>query len=279
MRQLTGPWKKTVVIMSYLWCAFLLFTSLRFAFHPMLQGSICLGTGLILVFMTYPMKKKGSPMDRPSALDGVLMLATLVVCLYVAFNYRYFEEYAALTMSHKGTVIGSITLLLMLEGTRRTLGKAVPILTLCFLAYVFFGNVIPGNWGHSGYSPGHVMWQLYQTTNGYWGVVTDIVSRVVLIFIIFGPVLFATGAGESFMGLANFAGGRIKGGAAQIAVIASGMFGMFSGAAVANVATTGAFTIPTMKKVGYRSNFAGAVEAAASSGGQLMPPIMGQEPS
>jgi TRAP transporter 4TM/12TM fusion protein len=119
------------------------------------------------------------------------------------------------------------------------------------------------------------MWQLYQTTNGYWGVVTDIVSRVVLIFIIFGPVLFATGAGESFMGLANFVGGRVKGGAAQIAVIASGLFGMFSGAAVANVATTGAFTIPTMKKVGYRNNFAGAVEAAASSGGQLMPPIMG----
>lgn len=275
MRQLTGPWKKAFVTIGFLWCAFLLYTSLRFAFHPMLQGSISLGTGLVLVFMLYPMRKKKTPENHPSVLDVLMMIASVVVCVYVAINYRYFEEYATLTMSHKGTVLGTITLLLMLEGSRRTLGKAVPILTLSFLAYVFFGNVIPGNWGHSGYSIGHVMWQLYQTTNGYWGVVTDIVSRVVLIFIIFGPVLFATGAGESFMGLANLVGGRVKGGAAQIAVIASGLFGMFSGAAVANVATTGAFTIPTMKKVGYRNNFAGAVEAAASSGGQLMPPIMG----
>jgi TRAP transporter 4TM/12TM fusion protein len=275
MRQLTGPWKKAFVTIGYLWCAFLMYTSLRFAFHPMVQGSISLGTGLILVFMLYPMRKKKSPETHPSVLDVIMMAASVVICVYVAINHRYFEEYAALTMSHKGTAIGTIALILMLEGSRRTLGKAVPILTLSFLAYVFFGNLIPGHWGHSGYSPGHVMWQLYQTTNGYWGVVTDIVSRVVLIFIIFGPVLFATGAGESFMGLANFVGGRVKGGAAQIAVIASGLFGMFSGAAVANVATTGAFTIPTMKKVGYRNNFAGAVEAAASSGGQLMPPIMG----
>lgn len=275
MRQLTGPWKKTVVTISFLWCAFLLYTSLRFAFHPMLQGSICLGIGLILVFMLYPMRKEKSPGNHPSVPDAILMIATVVVCVYVAINHRYFEEYAALTMSNKGTVLGTVTLILMLEATRRAVGKAVPILALSFLAYVLFGSIIPGHWGHSGFSLGHVMWQLYQTTNGYWGVVTDIVSRVVLIFIILGPVLFATGAGESFMGLASFTGGRVRGGAAQIAVIASGLFGMFSGAAVANVATTGAFTIPAMKKVGYRNNFAGAVEAAASSGGQLMPPIMG----
>lgn len=275
MRKLANPWKTVVLILSFLWCVFVVYTSISFSFHPMLQGAISLGWGLVLVFMLFPARKKGSPVGRPSLLDGLLVIASLVVCINVGIQYEYYEEVAALSMSNTGILLGVLTLILVLEGTRRSLGSAVPILALCFLAYVFFGNVIPGYWGHSGYSFGHVIWQLYQTTNGYWGVVTDIVSRVVLVFIIFGPVFFITGAGKSFIGLANFVGGRIKGGAGQVAVIGSAFFGMFSGSAVANVATVGTFTIPLMKKTGFKNKFAGAVEAASSSGGQIMPPVMG----
>jgi TRAP transporter 4TM/12TM fusion protein len=203
------------------------------------------------------------------------MIASVIVCTYVAIRYRYFEEYAALTMSKPNMVMGLITLVLILEATRRVLGWAVPILVMASLGYTLLGGYIPGNWGHGGFSFEYTMWQLYQTTHGYWGVVTSVVTRVILIFILFGPILFATGAGNGFINFANFFGGRFRGGAGQIAVLASTMFGMFSGAAVANVATTGALTIPTMKKAGYKPSFAGAIEASASSGGQIMPPIMG----
>jgi TRAP transporter 4TM/12TM fusion protein len=112
-------------------------------------------------------------------------------------------------------------------------------------------------------------------TEGIWGLLTDMTSRVIALFIIFGPVLFAAGVGKSFMDISKLLGGRTTGGAGQIAVVSSAFFGMLSGSAVANVATTGAFTIPTMKRLGYRPELAGAIEATASSGGQIMPPIMG----
>lgn len=275
MRQLTGPWKVVVVTIGLLWSGFILYTSCRYAFHPMLQGSICLGCGLTLVYILFPATKKGASGNQPSLIDVFLMVAAIFVCAYVATHYEYFEQYTFQSVTNLTGALGLATLLLMFEATRRAVGKAVPILVTVFIVYGFLGMFIPGNFGHSGFGFEHLMYQLYQSTLGYWGVVTDVVTRVVVVFILFGAVMLVTGAGKAFIDLANFVAGRIRGGAAQVAVVASAMFGMFSGAAVANVATTGAFTIPTMKKAGYSPAFAGAVEAAASSGGQLMPPIMG----
>lgn len=275
MRQLASPWKMVVATIGLLWSGFILYTSLRYAFHPMLQGSICLGCGLILVYILYPATKKGASGNQPSLIDIFLMVATIFVCAYVGTHYRYFEEYTFQSVTNLTGALGLITLLLMFEATRRAVGKAVPILVSVFIVYGFIGPFIPGNFGHGGFGFEHLMYQLYQSTLGYWGVVTDVVTRVVVVFILFGAVMLVTGAGKAFIDLANFVAGRVRGGAAQVAVVGSAMFGMFSGAAVANVATTGAFTIPTMKRAGYSPAFAGAVEAVASSGGQLMPPIMG----
>jgi TRAP transporter 4TM/12TM fusion protein len=275
MRQLSGSWKMVVVTIGLLWSGFILYTALRYAFHPMLQGSISLACGLTLVYILYPATKKGASGHRPSSLDIFLIVAAIFVCAYVATHYEYFAQYKFRSMTDLTGALGLVTLLLMFEGTRRAVGKAVPILVLVFVVYGFLGPFIPGNFGHSGFSFEHLIFQLYQTTLGYWGVVTDVVTRVVVVFILFGAVMLVTGAGKAFIDLANFVAGRVRGGAAQVAVVASAMFGMFSGAAVANVATTGAFTIPTMKRAGYSPAFAGAVEAAASSGGQIMPPIMG----
>jgi len=129
--------------------------------------------------------------------------------------------------------------------------------------------------GHAGFTGEEVLYQLFMMTEGIWGLLTDLTSRLIALFVLFGPVLFATGVGKTFMDISQLTGGRVRGGAGHVAVIASSFFGMLSGSSVANVATTGSFTIPTMKRLGFPPALAGAVEAAASSGGQIMPPIMG----
>jgi TRAP transporter 4TM/12TM fusion protein len=129
--------------------------------------------------------------------------------------------------------------------------------------------------GHAGYGLEELLYIFYLTTEGVWGLLTDLTSRLIAIFILLGPILFACGVGNTFVRWSRFTGGRIRGGAGQIALLSSAGLGMLSGSSVANVATTGTFTIPTMKKLGYKDEIAGATEASASSGGQIMPPIMG----
>lgn len=288
MRELRGAWKALVGLLVAFWSFFLIYTALTVALHPVLQGSISLSFGLALVFLLYPLNRRGlipkpvslkdklifGKKDSPSLLDILLAIAALIPCVYLMFNWGdiartpgYFETYHL--------VLGAVLAVCLLEGTRRSLGMVIPIVVFLFIFYAFAGQYIPGRFGHPGFKIEEILYQLYLMTEGIWGLLTDLTSRVIALFLIFGPVLFATGVGKAFMDLARFTGGRIRGGAAQIAVISSAFFGMLSGSAVANVATTGAFTIPTMKRLGYRSEFAGAVEASASSGGQIMPPIMG----
>jgi TRAP transporter 4TM/12TM fusion protein len=143
------------------------------------------------------------------------------------------------------------------------------------MGYALLGGHIPGNWGHAGFSFQYVIEYLYLGPVGLWGVLTGISATLVAAFIIFGAILLTTGGAESFMKIALLLGGRSYGGAAKVATVGSGLFGMLSGAAIANVATTGNFTIPMMKRLGYKDYFAGGVEATASSGGQITPPIMG----
>ena len=164
---------------------------------------------------------------------------------------------------------------MLLEATRRTLGNIVPIVVIIFVLYALLGHLLPGEIGHAGYSLEELLYIFYLTTEGVWGLLTDLTSRLIAIFILLGPILFACGAGNTFIKWSRFTGGRIRGGAGQIALFSSAGLGMLSGSSVANVATTGTFTIPTMKKLGYKSEIAGATEASASSGGQIMPPIMG----
>lgn len=270
------------------WSLFLIYTALTIPLHTLLQGGISLTLGLSLIFILYPLSEKkagaeGIPWRRrylygtrnsPSVLDLVFIVLAVVPCIYV----MVFWEKIAMAVGRYEThqlVLGVILALMLLEGTRRSLGLAIPIVVLFFLVYAILGEHFPGFFGHAGFSFTEIIYQTYLMTEGIWGLLTDMTSRVIALFIIFGPVLFAAGVGKTFMDIATFTGGRTTGGAGQIAVVSSAFFGMLSGSAVANVATTGAFTIPTMKKLGYRPELAGAIEASASSGGQIMPPIMG----
>jgi TRAP transporter 4TM/12TM fusion protein len=288
MRTLKGGWKGICAILVGCWSIFLIYTALTVALHPLLQGGVSLAFGLALVFLLYPFDKDKisdnstsfknkiiyGTRNSPSLLDIIFLILSIIPCIYIMIAWESVARAVGRYENYQ-LVLGAILAILLLEGTRRALGKVIPIVVLLFLLYAYFGEYIPGFFGHSGYGISEILYQIYLMTEGIWGLLTDLTSRVIALFVIFGPVLFAVGVGKGFMDLARFTGGRFTGGAGQIAVVSSAFFGMLSGSAVANVATTGAFTIPTMKKVGYRSEFAGAIEASASSGGQIMPPIMG----
>lgn len=288
MRELKGISKLITAFLVALWSLFLIYTALTIPLHSLLQGGISLSFGLALVFLLYPISNKRVAGDggtwagrliygtknSPSALDILFILFSVGPCLYVMLNWEKIARAVGQYEDYQ-LVMGAVLAVLLLEGTRRALGYAIPIVVFFFLAYGAFGQHIPGFFGHAGYSIPEILYQAFLMTEGIWGLLTDMTSRVIALFIIFGPVLFAAGVGKSFMDISKVLGGRTTGGAGQIAVVSSAFFGMLSGSSVANVATTGAFTIPTMKKLGYKPELSGAIEASASSGGQIMPPIMG----
>ncbi|MDE7064472.1 MAG: TRAP transporter permease, partial [Desulfovibrionaceae bacterium] len=172
-------------------------------------------------------------------------------------------------------VMGGLDIVLVLEATRRIVGLPIALVALVFLLYAKFGAYIPGMLGHRGFSFSRIISHMYLTTEGIFGMPLGVSASFVFLFILFGAFLHSTGLGKFFIDLALAAAGRYVGGPAKVAVLASGFFGTISGSSVANTVSTGTFTIPLMKSVGYRGSFAGAVEAASSTGGQIMPPIMG----
>ena len=171
--------------------------------------------------------------------------------------------------------MGALAVILVLEGARRSTGNILPVLAIIFLLYARFGYLIPGPLGHRGFSWARIITRMYMTDEGLFGVTLMVSASYVFMFILFGAFLSKTGTAKFFNDFAMGLAGRLRGGPAQVSVIGSAMMGTISGSAQANVVTTGTFTIPLMKSVGYAPHFAGAVEAAASTGGILMPPIMG----
>lgn len=289
MRKIEGIWKIVAGCVVLLWVVLILYTSLYRSLHPLLQGGISIIFGSILVFLVYPLSAKLARKENvpgiirvlitgtayyPSLLDIMFILLSLIPCVYVILNWEEIVTNPGL-FERKHLMLGAILIISLLEATRRSVGIAIPILAILFVLYTIFGAHIPGRFGHPGFSLTDILYQLYLMTEGVWGMLTDLTSRIIAPFIIFGPVLFATGVGDTIMKLSMYAGARITGGPGHVAVISSSFFGMLSGSSVANAATTGAFTIPLMKRAGFSREFAAAVEAAASSGGQIMPPVMG----
>ena len=172
-------------------------------------------------------------------------------------------------------IIGTIMILLIIEGVRRTVGTAMSIMVIIFWAYIFVGPYFPGLLAHPGFSYAKSIDTLFITTNGIFTAPIYIASTVLILFLIFCSLLLKTGAGQLFIELAFALTGRARGGPALAAVLSSALMATITGNGAANATMTGAFTIPLMKKVGYKKEFAGAVEAVASQGGQIMPPIMG----
>ncbi len=231
---------------------------------------IHLSLGMVIAFLTFPIAKN----KQIGILDFLLAALSIAVGAYIMiFMDDIIARFGRPTTMD--VTMGIICIILVLEMTRRIIGLSMVIIAIVALMYAYFGNFIPGIFGHRGFSISRIVDHLYLYLEGIYGVPLGVSATFVILFIIFGAFLQATKTGDFMMDLANSLAGRARGGPAKIAVFASALFGTISGSAVANVAATGSYTIPLMKKTGYDPRFSGAVEAGASTGGQLMPPIMG----
>ena len=214
--------------------------------------------------------------SQSARITGIIFAATgIAACLWIAVNQSQLgDQYGSLENRFQIVVAVSL-LVVVLEAARRSIGWPLPLVAVTALAYGLLGQHIPGEFGHSGTPIKSFLGTLTIAEGGIWGSLTGISVSVVAIFVIFGAVLNAGEAGKGFMNVAAAAAGRLKGGAAKVSVISSALFGSISGSASANVASTGAVTLPAMTKLGYPKRLAAAVESVASSGGQIMPPLMG----
>lgn len=210
-----------------------------------------------------------------SVLGVVLALAGMAAAVWIAVNAdRLADQYGFVETGFQYAV-GGVLLLAVLEAARRAIGWPLPVVAAIALLYAAFGQHVPGEFGHAPLPPASLMGTMTLAEGGIFGQLTGVSVGVVAIFVIFGAVLNAGEAGQGFMNLAAAVAGRLRGGAGKVSVIASALFGSISGSASANVASTGAVTIPAMIRMGYPRRIAAGVEAVASSGGQIMPPLMG----
>ncbi len=272
-RELTGtPWK-IVAAAALLFSSYQLFIAAFSPLSSLVTRSLHVGFLLLLAFLIYPI---GRNADRHRIAWYDAALATLGFGL--AFYHWVFEG-ALIQRSGDPTtadlMVGSIVVLLLFEAARRVLGLALPIVCATFLAYGLFGQYLPSVIAHRGYGFDQIIGQLYLGSEGIYGIPTLVSATYIFLFILFGSFLEHAGMIGLFNDIALGFVGHARGGPAKVAVISSGLMGTISGSGVANVLTVGQFTIPLMKRFGYSSVFAGAVEATASMGGQIMPPVMG----
>lgn len=271
-RKFEGRLKLLVTILAIAMSAYQLYTAI-FTINPLQQRAFHLLFVLVLIFILYPANSK-SPTNRPSIPDcGLVFLSILAVNNIVV-------RFGALASSggrynQMDLVFGVITILLVIEATRRTIGWALPIMAMILITYGFLGRYVPGPLMHAGFSWNRIVAHLTITTEGIYGQILGVSSTYIYLFILFGAFLGATGMSTVFNDIALSLAGALRGGPAKVSVLASGLMGSISGSTSANVVTTGAFTIPLMRKTGYKDYFASACEAAASTGGQIMPPVMG----
>ena len=271
--QYKGIMAKIVSAIAITFSVFQLYTATFGVLDAQLQRAVHLGFGLALVYLLYPSRKSWSR-TRVHPLDVVLAILGAASPAYIVLEYKELVLRSG-TVTTPDLVIGLLGILLVVEATRRVVGIPMVTVVLCFIAYAFAGPYMPGVLAHRGLTLSQLVSHLYFTTEGIFGIPLGVSSTFIFLFILFGAYLESTGLGKFFIDLANSIAGWASGGPAKVAVLSSGLMGTVSGSSVANVVGTGSLTIPMMKKLGYHKNFAGAVEAAASTGGQLMPPVMG----
>ena len=269
-----GFMAKVVSAIAITFSIFQLYTGAFGVLDAQLQRAVHLGFGMALIFLLYPTRKKWLKSEKIHPLDILLAILGAASPAYIVLEYQQLVLRSG-TVTTTDYIVGGIGILLILEATRRAVGKPMLCVVLAFLAYAFAGPYMPGVLAHRGLTPEQLVGHLYFTTEGVFGIPLGVSSTFIFLFILFGAYLEATGLGKFFIDLANAIAGWSSGGPAKVAVISSALMGTVSGSSVANVVGTGSFTIPMMKKLGYHKNFAGAVEAASSTGGQLMPPVMG----
>jgi TRAP transporter 4TM/12TM fusion protein len=248
-----------------------LYTAFFGSFEAVIQRSLLLLTALLWAYIKFARKSR-SMVAKIAHLLGAFISA--IPCVYLIFQWDEIVHRFGIPLEREFILGGLLVLSLFYIGVR-TLGWGFSIIVALFIGYALGGPYLPGIFQHSGISTERLLSTTFLTTQGIWGIVMNVAATTIIQFVIFAAFLRIWGAGDFFMNLSSALFGHVRGGPAKIAVMGSGLTGMFNGVATANVASTGSITIPLMKKNGYPATFAGAVEASASTGGQILPPIMG----
>lgn len=272
-RKLSGIEAQMVNIAAALFAGFYFYSSGFGMAEPQIHRGVYFGMTMILGFILYQFRSS-SPATRVSKVDYVLVLLTIGCVGYFMYEYPKMA-YRAGAYTQTDVIVGIIATLLALELTRRVLGNILPVIGILALIYVYFGPYMPEFLLHRGFSINRISGYMFSTLDGLLGVVVKTYATYVIMFIIFGAFMEKSGVGKFFIDLPYSIAGRMVGGPAKVSVVASALFGSVSGSAVANTVATGTFTIPLMKQGGYRPHIAGAIEPAASTGGQFLPPVMG----
>lgn len=268
--------KAIVMVIAILMSIYHLYAGAFGAPEAMMHRSIHLAFTLVLIFLVSIVSGEKQT-KRKIGIDIVLLMLTLLSMGHLFVNYEDVVTRIPYVQSltNWDFVMGVILTLLLLEASRRVIGWALPITAACFLLYGLFGQFLPGLLRHTGFQVETIIDQLYLTTEGIFGIPIGVSATYVILFVIFGAFLEESGTGQFFTDFANSLVGGAKGGPGKISCVSSALFGTISGSAVANVMVDGWLTIPLMKRAGFKSDFAAAVEATASTGGQIMPPVMG----
>ena len=283
-RYIRSGWTRWIIpAIAASWSIFQLLISSVILLESTLIRSIHLAFAISLIFLSHPVFKKPKKSrflnyftntKKFTAIDIIISILAALMALYITLDYSGISSRQGIPL-FRDILFGILLLLLLLEAARRSLGPALPIVATVFILYSFFGPYMPSVLAFKGVSLNRFVGQITMSTEGIFGVPLDVSATIVFLFVLFGAMLDKAGAGKYFVDLAFSLLGQFKGGPAKAAVLASGLTGMVSGSSIANTVTTGTFTIPLMKSVGYPDYKAGAVEVACSTNGQLMPPIMG----
>ncbi|NEU31394.1 TRAP transporter permease [bacterium LRH843] len=277
MREYVGPMAIIITGILIFWAGFQLYYNSIGILESIKLRAWTLGFLLVLTFILFPANRKNKKVRRlPTVMDLVCIALSIASIGYLILMFDTFaREWGGFHRSDWNFVFGGIGIVMLFEASRRVVGNALTIIAATFLLYIFVGPYIPGVLGHGGFTTKRVIDLMFWGSSGIFGIALGVFATFVFVFVLFGAFLKNSGFSDFINDLALTLAGRSAGGPAKVAVIASGLMGMISGSAVGNVVTTGAVTIPMMKKTGYKPHFAGAVEAVASTGGLFAPPVMG----
>jgi len=269
-----GSWQYWMIaIIAFSWSLYQIYVVVV-PTNSVFVRSFHLAFALALAFAMYPMFRTPKTMSSIPWYNFPIAISAIIGALYIYLNYDALNARSG-AWSPLDVAMGISSIILLLKAARRTLGMALPIIAGIFMAYDYFGQYMPDLIAHKGASINKIVGQMYLTTEGIFGVPLGVSASYVFLFVLFGALLERAGAGKYFIDLAYALLGKYDGGPAKASVAASGMMGIISGSSIANTVTTGTFTIPLMKRLGFPGHKAAAVEVAASTNGQLMPPIMG----
>ena len=273
-RTVSGPFAIIYGLIAALFSLWYLYTSGFGLVSTETNRGLYLLFTAVLVFIRFPARAR-APGHRPSVIDCALIILAVASIGYWMDQYVPYAMFRVSDPNQWDFIMGIAAIVVVLETSRRVLGPAIPIIAFIFLLQLYYGPHLPGKLSHSGLPVDRIVEFTFSTQEAMFGVVTATFATFVFPFMIFGAFLERSGAGAFFMDLATALTGKWRGGPAKIATVSSALFGSISGSSVANVVASGAFTIPMMKKIGFKPHHAGAIEAIASTGGQIMPPIMG----